>query len=439
MFTQGLIADLLNSRPGGYNWSVGLCDIESDVLEGVTLMTKKMAAAKGVALEITSSVDRCDVLPGADYVVSTIGVGGRRAWEQDVFIPRKYGIFQPVGDTAMPGGLSRAMRMVPAMVDILNDVRKFAPNAYFFNYSNPMAIICRALAKSVDFPVTGLCIGTPGSQWYIADYMGYERERFTTMAAGINHCTFIYDFRYDGKCVRDDIRRKVESEYIEDFNSKIIDRFHGKKEVEYFLGEPFAWSFFLRHGAFPAPGDRHITEFFTEYFPGGVYYGKTLGVDAYSFENVIANGDNIHKNTMEFARSPEPLPDDFFSHFHGEHEQLMAIIDSLESDRREVFYVNRINNGAISGLPNDAVVEMPAAVTGLGIMPLYSDAFPFELSCITNRFLTSIELAAEAALRGNRRLLEEAILIGGYISDKGAVARMTDELLIAQKDYLPQF
>lgn len=440
MFTQGLIIDLIKTNPGGHEWSIALCDIEEQVLEDVTIMVKKMLRAKNLDVEITSSPDRCELLPGADYVISTIGVGSRRAWEQDVFIPRKYGIYQPVGDTAMPGGISRAMRMVPAMVDIVRDTKRLAPKARFFNYSNPMAVICRALYKTVDFPVTGLCIGTAGSEWYIADYMGYDRNRFSTLAAGINHCTFLYDFRLDGKCVKEEIRERVAKDYAANFDSDMIDRYHGKQEgIETDLGEPFSWDFFLRYGAYPAPGDRHITEFFTEYFPGGAYYGKQLGVDAYSFEGTIQWGDELHEKTVQMARSSEELPEDFFDHFHGEHEQLISIIDSIERDSRKTFYVNVPNQGAIANLPPWAVVEMPAVASANGLSPVRLNNFPNYLASMTNRFLAGVELTVEAALRGDRQLMAEAIMMGGYISDRVAVKKMVDELIEAQKQYLPQF
>jgi len=439
-FTKGLITDLLNRKPGGHDWTIALCDIDGKVLDGTMRFVKKMVAAKGLDLEVVSSTDRCDLLPGADYVVSTIGVGGRRAWEQDVLIPRKYGVFQPVGDTSMPGGISRAMRMIPAMLAIAIDIKKLAPDARFFNYSNPMAVICRALDKANIFPVTGLCHGSFGIEQYIAKLMGYELDRFTTFAAGINHCTFFYDFRYNGTDVKDEIRARIEKEYRKIHDSNIIDRLHGdSKNVESTLGEPFAWSFFLKYGAFPGPGDRHITEFFTEYFPGGAYYGKKLGIDAYSFEDTIEQGDRHHKEIMELGFSPNPLPDGFFEHEGGEYEQLIAIIDSIELDSRNIYYMNVPNHGAIPNLPHWAVIEMPAAATSGGIMPLYCDNFPDELAAMTNRFLACVELTADAALKGDRKLMEEAIITGGYINDIEAVRKMTDELLITHNEYLQQF
>ncbi len=439
MFTQGLVTDLIESNPGGHEWSIALCDIDEKVLNDVTLLVRKMLDAKHLDVELTSSPNRCDVLPGADYVVSTIGVGGRRAWEKDVYIPRKYGIFQPVGDTAMPGGISRAMRMVPAMVDIVKDTKRLAPNAHFFNYSNPMAVICRALNKAVDFPVTGLCMGTADSEWYIADYMGYDRKRVTSLAAGINHCTFIYDYRLDGKDVKNEIREKISKEYKDRLGSDIIDQHQPKEDDMFNIGEPFAWDFFLKYGAFPAPGDRHITEFFTEYFRGGEYYGKKLGVDAYSFEETIEWGDKIFDKMVSLAHSDEDLPEEFFDHSHGEQEQLIGIIDAIERDSRKTYYVNVPNRGAVPNLPQWAVVEIPAVATAGGLVPMYLNNYPNHLACMTTRFLAGVEMTADAALKGDKQLMAEAIMMSGCINDKNAVKKMVDELIEAQKEYLPQF
>jgi len=419
MFTKGLISDLIGKQPGGHKWSVALCDTDSDVLKAVTLLTKKMITSEEVEMDVSSSVDRCDILPGADYVITTIGVGGRRAWEQDVFIPRKYGIYQPVGDTSMPGGISRAMRMIPAMIDIIKDVKKLAPGARVFNYSNPMAVICRAIDIAGDMPVTGLCHGVYHSERQIAELMGYDPGCFTTLAAGINHCTFIYDFRLNGRCVKDEIRTKIEK---------------NKPETQI-----FAWEFFLKYGAYPAPGDRHICEFFTEYFPESKYYNKVLGIDAFSFENTIAYGDRIHNETMAVALSPDALPDGFIKPSDGEEEQLIDIIDSIECDKRQIYYTNLPNRNAVSNIPYWSAIELPVVAGADGLAPIVQSSFPNELACFTNRFLSVVELTAEAALRGDRRLMEEAIMMGGYMNDKDAVRKMTDELLKAQKQYLPQF
>jgi len=140
---------------------------------------------------------------------------------------------------------------------------------------------------------------------------------------------------------------------------------------------------------------------------------------------------------MALGRSSEPLPDSYFARSDGEEAQLNAIMDSIERDSRGVFYANLPNRGAVSNLPEWAVLEIPAAAGAAGLMPLRQPAYPNELACFTSRFLAGVELTVEAALRGDRRLMEEAIMMGGYLADRDAVHKMTDELLLAQKQYLP--
>lgn len=438
MFTQGLIVDIIKN-PGKNKWHISLVDTDPKALDSISKLCKKMLEAKDADIELSYSTDRCDVLPGADYVVTTIGVGGRRAWEQDVFIPRKYGIYQPVGDTAMPGGISRAMRMIPAMLDITRDIERLCPGTHFFNFSNPMAIICRAVKKASGFPMTGLCHGINHTERYIARFAGVEKEKLTTYAVGINHLTFMYDIRYNGQDIKPLLReklKKVKSQGIDYANvGKLFTEVKDESE-EY---EPFAWEVFEALDAFPAPGDRHITEFFTERFPGGKYYGKTLGVDAYSFEGTIEFGDKIYEEMDRFAHSSGPLPENFFDNLMGEHEQLMDMINSIENDERKVFSVNLPNNGSVPNLPSYAVLEMPGVATAKGFRPMQVSDFPDVLAAIITRFLSIIEITVDAALKGDRKLFAEAVLMGGYISDREAVGKMVDELINAHIQYLPQF
>lgn len=439
MFTQGLVADLLRN-PGRFHWQLALVDTDPRALDSIAKLCRKMIDARQGTIELTSSTDRRDVLAGADYVVCTIGVGGRRAWEQDVFIPRKYGVYQPVGDTAMPGGISRAMRMIPAVVDIVQDIKTYCPNAYFFNYANPMTIICRAVAKATGFPSVGLCHGVHDSERHVAEFAGFERDKFTATSVGVNHLTFMYDFRYDGQDAKPLIRHKYEEivrSGIDYKNVGAMFREMGQEAPK--IGNPYAWTFFEQYGAYAAPGDRHVVEFFPERFPDAMYYGKKFGIDAYSFEKVIDYGDRIYDRMDELGQSTEPLPADFFDKLSGEHEQLMEIIDSIENDRRLIFSVNMPNNGAVPNLPRDAVIEMPGAATARGFAALQTLDFPDALAQLLAKPLAIVELAVDAALQGERKLFVEAVLLGGYLNDRAAAEAMVDELIAAHKPYLPQF
>jgi alpha-galactosidase len=156
MFTRGLLRDLIDRQ---WDADVAFVDTDPAALTLADRLARKMIQAKRAPLALSSSTNRRDLLSGATVVIATIGVGGRRAWEQDVFVSRKYGIFQPVGDTVMPGGTSRALRMIPPMVQIAEDALDLAPQALVFNYGNPMAAVCRAVRKATRANLVGLCHG----------------------------------------------------------------------------------------------------------------------------------------------------------------------------------------------------------------------------------------------------------------------------------------
>ncbi|UVI33312.1 family 4 glycosyl hydrolase [Paenibacillus spongiae] len=441
MFTQGLVSDLIRyAKRNGTKWHLGLVDPDPRAFDSIHKLSAKMIAAKEADIELSFSTERADILPGADYIAATVGVGGRRAWEQDVFIPRKYGIFQPVGDTAMPGGISRAMRMVPAMVDIARDAAKLCPDAFFFNYSNPMTVICRAISKATGTRAVGLCHGVHDSERHLAAFAGLDPARLTSYAVGVNHLTFLFDIRYDGKDARPILLekyRELKREELE--NQNIGSSFAEMGGMPSTIGDPFAWELFERFNAYPAPGDRHITEFFPERFPQGQYYGKVLGKDAYSFENVIEWGDSIYERMDRLGQSPDPLPAEFFANEAGEHEQLIDIIDSIEHDGRRVYSANMTNNGSVPNLPGHAVLEMPCVATARGFMPMQTTDFPDTLAQLTAKPIAIAELTVDAALQGDRRLFEEAVLLGGYLTDRVQVERMVDELIAAHIAHLPQF
>jgi alpha-galactosidase len=420
MFTQGLVADAI-ANPAGQSWEIALVDIEPRILEAMRKLCARMVAASGADIRISASTDRRELLAGSDYVVTTIGVGGRRAWEQDVFIPRRYGVFQPVGDSVLPGGISRAMRMIPALVDIVRDAVALCPGATLINYANPMTMNCLGVRRATGLTITGLCHGTWHTEAQLASFAGLPREEVSSLAVGLNHLAFLYDFRHRGEDAWPRVRERL-----------------ARQDPAVPPEEPFCWELFASYGAFAAPGDRHVTEFFPERFPGGRYYGRTLGVDAYSLEQVIDLGDRIFAEVLASGDRPAGA-EGLLSRSSGEHEQLMDIIGALERDSRAVFSVNLPNRGAVAGLPDDAVLELPAAATGRGFIPLRITDFPAPLAALLGRHIGIAELTVEAALRGDRTLFVEAVLQSACLPEPGRAAALVDEMLAAQRAYLPQF
>jgi alpha-galactosidase len=441
MFTIGVVSDLIKA---GLKTELALVDIDPDALDVAHKLTAKMVQAQNAPIHLAAATDRREVLEGADVVITTIGVGGRRAWEQDVFIPRKYGVSMPVGDSVGPGGTSRAMRMIPAMVDIARDVVDLAPDSMFFNYANPMSPVCYAVQKSTGANMVGLCIGTWQTVHYLADALSAERSDLSFNVAGINHLTWFSEIYLRGQdaipALKDHARQVVENAQlaVERAAKGSADIPHCGSPFESSFDQPFSWQCLLWFDAFPAPLDRHVTEFFPQLFRNGEYYGVTLGVDEFRFEDTIAAGDRIFEEMRADALSPTPLTEAYFARHAGEQEQVVEIIQAIRNNQQKVFFANLPNTGQAPNLPLNAVVETPAVTDGCGIHAVQQAPLPTAAAgALATRFAW-VETVTEAALEGSRDKFIQALILDGAVGSPDTAVRMADELISAHRAYLPE-
>ena len=448
VFTKGLIADFIRSDFG--SWEIALCDLNPTILEAVTKLAKKMVEYKHQEdrITISSSTDRTKLLPGADFVVTTIAVGGREAWLNDVKIPRKYGIYQPVGDSVMPGGIARAQRMIPQMVAIARDVEKYCPNAYFFNYSNPMTAITTAVRKVTDVKMIGLCHGVIYGTRYLARMMQVDVKRVSTIGVGLNHLTFFYDIRVDGEDATPRLAEIIQKQKEDaEKNGHVANFFNSQlddTEIPNYLDNPFSWELWQRYHGLPAVVDRHANEFFPERFPHGQFYGRTLGIDAFPIEEVINRGEKTYRDMLKQGEEGVRIDDSLFNKAEGEHEQLVEMIKSLLLDERKTFSINVPNHGAVQGLPDDAVLELPGIATARGFMPMtIDDGFTPELKGIIARKLAPVNMTVKAALEGDRDAWVEALLLDGAVTSEDVAEKLVDDYMAAYNNdehtWLPQY
>jgi alpha-galactosidase len=203
---------------------------------------------------------------------------------------------------------------------------------------------------------------------------------------------------------------------------------------------PFSWRLFELFGAMPAPLDRHVAEYFPALFSReNSYYGKTLGVDAYSFEGTILLGDRTFDETLRHAFLSDPLPDDYFEQMNGEHEQVCDIVESIRHDGRKIFFANLPNCGRVSNLPENAILESPAMADGGGMHPIVQPPLTASVAATLASRLLWVETVVEAALEGSREKFVQALLIDGAVTSTDMAYRLADDLLQAQAEYLPQF
>ncbi len=432
MFTLGLVSDLIRSRMEA---DLALVDIDPTALETARRLTEKMLLARNAPIRLSASLERREVLPGATAVITTIGVGGRRAWEQDIFIPRKYGLYYPVGDTVGPGGSSRALRMIPAMVAIACDVLELAPEALFINYANPMAPVCRAVRKTTGANITGLCIGTYDTWQYLAQALGVSPDDLTFSCSGINHLTWFMDLRVRGLDAMPRLRQ-IASERLarlDDLKPEPAGAFHSSMDF------PFSWQCVSWFGAYPAPQDRHVTEFFPQLFRSGHYYGKRLGVDEFSFEGTIAAGDLIYESMRLDAFNSSALNGAYFEKLAGEQEQVIEVIQSIRSNQLKKLFANLPNRGQAPDLPLEAIVETPAVTDGQGVRAIIQKPLPTAAAGILATRFQWVELIVEAALECNRDKFISALILDGGVQSPDVAVALADDLLAAQRSYLPEF
>ena len=441
VFTQRLVADIILAGEAD-RWELALVDIDPVTLEAVDKLVGKMLHAKGAAIPVTATTDRRTVLAGADYVVTTIAVGGRAGWQRDIEIPRTYGIFQPVGDTALPGGISRAMRMIPQMIAIARDIAELCPDAVFFNYSNPMTAICRAIRKDTGVPVIGLCHGVHHVEGVIARFLGVEEGSIASFGIGLNHLTFLTRLFHNGTDARpmSHARLREQKAGLEaELAGKEVWTNIVEGRAPRYADDPFSWGMFEDYSIFPCAMDRHAVEFYPERFPGGDYFGRKLGREAFPIDQRIALGDTWFDEMLAIAHSDTPLPKTYYENVPGESEQLLEIIHSLQRDERKIFSVNLPNVGQAAYLPRDAIVECNAAAIGGGFAALMADELPLALIAKLQSRIAAIEITVDAALKGSRELMLEALLADGAVEDAHIARSLRDDLIEAHRAHLPQF
>jgi alpha-galactosidase len=440
MFTRGLVGDLIRT---GMEAELALVDIDPHALEVAQRMTAKMIAARQAPIQLSASVDRREVLPGATAVICTIGVGKRRAWEQDVFIPRKYGIFMPVGDSVGPSGSSRALRMIPDMVAIAQDVLDLAPTALFFNYGNPMAPVCRAVIKATGAKMVGLCHGVFDTARYLAKKLEVPFSALEYTAVGINHLTWFTRVLVKGKDASPELQQIAENVVAKapacDQPYESEPQLDLKTAFQSSYGNPFSWHLLQKFGAIPSALDRHVTEFFPQFFREGRYYGKKLGINEFCFEGTIHYGDLSYQQMEEEAFSEKPLAADYFEHAAGEHEQVIDIIASIRKGSAKMYSANLPNKGQVPNLPPEAVIESPAIADGHGLRALVLPPLPAGIAgVLATRFLW-VETIVEAALDSSREKFVQALVLDGAVSSLEQASALADDLLKAQAQYLPGF
>ncbi|SER22901.1 family 4 glycosyl hydrolase [Microlunatus flavus] len=436
VFTPGLMADLVGNRTFE-GWTVHLVDLNAEAAEVMARVGRRLAQARGVDVTFVPHTDRREALPGARIVTTTIAVGAAEGWRLDLEVPGAYGIAQTVGDSVGPGGVLRALRHVPELVAIARDVADLAPGAQLVNYSNPLTANVRGVTAETGVPTIGLCHGTMHTLAKLNADLGLADRASEVHAtfAGLNHLCWLLDYRLG----TEDLYPRLAALVAERAGGRDAPT-SGEEGVHL----PVSADLFGTFGRYPAPGDRHVAEFF------GWYLRSTdgAGVDEDHLPWGLQQGRD---DTLRYIDQKSDLWQRLHDQADGrvpvgearrdqEAERLVSIAEALVTGREHVeLAVNVPNRGAITNLPPDAVVEVPAVVGARGVVPLAVGALPTAIAAVLTARAQQQELTVRAALRGDRDLAVQALALDPLVPSPEVARAILDDAVRAHPGTLASF
>jgi len=425
-FTRRLVMDLLaveELRDTEFRFM----DISQENLEMATSLCRKMIQDNGLPAMVQATMNRREAIAGADYVISTVRVGGLEAFAHDIEIPLKYGVNQCVGDTLAPGGIFYALRTIPVLLDIAEDMRAVAPNALFINYSNPMAMNCWAVRRAGGVHILGLCHGVQGGYWLIAQALGLPPEEVDYICAGINHQTWYIQVTHKGKDMLPFLLEAME------------------KHPEISKSEPCRIDVLRRFGYFCTESNGHLSEYLPWYrknpeeMKKWIYTGTWIGGPTGGYLGACRESRDEYVKMYPKWLSGEA---EYIKLGERTSEHASYIIEGLETGRRYRGHFNVENRGLITNLPERCTVEIPCYVDGNGISPAWVGPLPMACAATCRASVSVQEMTVEAALTGDRELVKLAVLhdpLTGAVCNTEQVWQMCDEMFEALAPWLPQF
>ncbi len=422
VFATELMKDILMT-PSLESGTFALVDTNPGRLELAHQMAEFLIKRSGRDWDVLASTDRAMVMADSDYVINTIEVAGRENVRHDYDIPLKYGVDQCIGDTIGPGGLFKALRTLPAWLDIVSDIERLSPDALVMNYTNPMSLTVLAGIRASSLPIVGLCHSIQHTSHQLAEYLGLPYEELDWRAAGVNHLAWFTKLEHQGIDMYPQLKRMVTE------NADLYEKDPARFEM-------------MRHlGAFMTEGSGHDSEY-VPWFRKRPELVKKYMRDGYLGESgFYANNwpSWVEENAAELRGYLAGEQE--FEFYRGE-EYASYIMEAIETNVPTVIYGNVANDNLIDNLPLDAVAEVACLVDRKGIQPTHFGALPPHLSSLVYNHMAFHDLTVRSVMEQDREAAVHALMIDpltAAVCSLEEIRDMFDEMAAAQQDYLPEY
>jgi alpha-galactosidase/6-phospho-beta-glucosidase family protein len=405
-----------------------LHDINAEALDDMFDWGKKALdqAAADLKLEKTLRLD--EALADADFVILSISTGGLDATALDLDIPAQYGVVQTVGDTVGPGGLFRALRNIPVVVDIARAMERACPHAVLLNLTNPLTALTRAVTKATSIGAVGLCHELFSTLGMLSKMFDAPEETINVKVAGVNHFIWVTDVSVHGRDVTEEAFRRISGDEAREIALSDV-----AGDTDPFVN---TWGFRTElcrlYGYLPAAGDRHVCEFVPGYLRDEKERERLdLRVTTVEVrrERLAADRDRVRR----MVRGEEHIPTG------RSREEISDIIAAMWTGEDSVNIVNLPNAGQVRDLPLGAVVETYGALNGAGASGIVFGELPPPVAALVHPHVFNQEAIVQAGLTGNKDLAFCAFLNDPLVGNQPDARQMFDEMFEAQATYLPQF
>ena len=421
-FGLGTVSDIFKSQQLNGS-TIVLHDINPTTLAKTKEIADKYKDKLKADFTITATTSREEALKDANFCIISIEIGKRfELWDQDWKLPLQYGIKQIYGENGGPGGLFHSLRIAPVIVEICDDIMKICPEAFVFNYSNPMQRICHAVTtKHPNLKFTGLCHEIASMERQLPTLMETEFSNIAIKAGGLNHFSILLEAKYKdtGKDGYPMIKEKFYNYY-----SKLINEHEGHPS------EPGAergvfFELYKQYGYLPITTDSHLGEY--------LQWAYSVA----DHEGIMDFYDNYKKRCLSFYDDENSYSKFFDTKESKNQERIVPIIEAILNDTNiEESAVNVPNNNFIPQVPNGIVVEVPGILNKNGVTGIKLDNYPSSFGTLLNNQSGTIQLTTDAVLNKSKHSAYLAMLADPVVDNARSAEKLLDTIIEFQNEYL---
>ncbi|MFC4101394.1 alpha-glucosidase/alpha-galactosidase [Paenibacillus xanthanilyticus] len=419
VFAKNVLGDVMLT-PALQGFELALFDIDPERLRESEVLLNNIRQTSGSRCTVKAYTDRKEALRGASYVINAIQVGGYDPCTiTDFEVPKKYGLRQTIADTVGIGGIFRNLRTIPVMLDFARDIREVCPDAWFLNYTNPMAVLTNVLAGAGGVKAVGLCHSVQVCVPDLFRSLGMDAEGVQARIAGINHMAWLLEAKKDGVDLYPEIKRRAAEKQKEKHHDMV------------------RFELMLRFGYYVTESSEHNAE----YHP---YFIKRQYPELVERFNIPL--DEYPRRCVEQIKGWKSMRESLLANENLQHsrshEYASYIMEAMETNVPFKIGGNVLNTGLITNLPKEACVEVPCLVDASGVTPTYVGDLPPQLAALNRTNINTQLLTIEAALTGKKEHIYHAALLDPHTSAELSIddiVALCDDLIEAHGDWLPTY